>query len=82
VRDWPLAVNDGSTVSADDLVETDTIRRSFIGSNLYAKYRETQKWYYLDCQQPEEVLVFKQFDSEPEVQAACEFISSLTRNVF
>lgn len=76
--DWPLAVNDGSTVNVDDLVETDTIRRSFIGSNLYAKYRDTQKWYYLKRQQPDEVLIFKQFDSKPEVQAARKLNSSST----
>jgi len=68
VEDWPLALCDGSTVSLEqDLVETDTVRRHYQGANMYMLHRDAHKWYYLRQQQPDEALIFKQFDT-----AACE----------
>ncbi|MCJ1361286.1 hypothetical protein MMC16_000384 [Acarospora aff. strigata] len=71
VEDWPLAICDGSTIDMEDLIETDTVRRDYIGSNMFALHRETQAWYYLHKQQADEVLIFKQFDSHPDVEARC-----------
>lgn len=67
VDEWPLAVCDGSTVAADDMVETDSIRQGSVSTNYYVKYSDKQKWYFLQKQTPEEVLIFKHFDSQPGV---------------
>ncbi|KAK9776459.1 putative Major facilitator superfamily (MFS) profile domain-containing protein [Seiridium cardinale] len=69
VGEWPLAVCDGTTVEANDLVETDSIRQGSFSTNYYAKYNDRQKWYFLKNQTPDEALIFKHFDSEPDVQA-------------
>jgi len=64
VGDWPLAIADGSTVSPQDLVETDHIRRHYSGSTMYLQHRPGQKFYFLSNQTHEEVLLFKNFDSK------------------
>ena len=65
VEDWPLALCDGSTVSLqDDLVETDNIRRTYQSANMYMMHRENHKWCFLKKQDVNEVLIFKQFDTE------------------
>ncbi|KAK3368629.1 methyltransferase CmcJ [Podospora didyma] len=69
VEDYPLAFCDPDSVSGDDLVECDHVRRKFKGSNMYAHYDPDHKWYYLGQQRPEEALLLKMFDSEPDVKA-------------
>lgn len=54
-----------------DLYECDQIRKHFIGASYWACFRDTQKWYYLRDQQPNEVSVLKMFDSKEGV-AKCE----------
>ena len=53
----------------DDLLEVDLIRKDYIGSTMYAKYRPGYKWYFLDRQRPDEVCLFKNFDSDTTVDA-------------
>lgn len=53
----------------EDLIEVDLIRKDYIGATMYAKYRPGYKWYYLDQQRPDEVCLFKNFDSDAEVKA-------------
>lgn len=72
VEDWPLAVCDGSNVSYADLIETDHVRRQYIGGAMNAMYNEKYKWYYLHKQKSNEVLILKQFDSSDDVKAKCE----------
>lgn len=69
VQNWPLALCDGKSVTYDDLLEVDLIRKDYIGSTMYAKYRRGYKWYFLDRQQPAEVCLFKNFDSDATVEA-------------
>ncbi|KAF2265187.1 hypothetical protein CC78DRAFT_600337 [Lojkania enalia] len=71
VEDWPLAICDGSTVQVEDLVETDNVRTTIISTNFYALHSpSTQKWFYLKNQQPDEAIIFKQLDSDPDVAAS------------
>ncbi|KIW66777.1 hypothetical protein PV04_06072 [Phialophora macrospora] len=63
VRDYPLAICDGSTVSPSDLVEADHVRRHYMGSTMYLKHNERQKFYFMSRQTKDEVLIFKNFDS-------------------
>ncbi|OTA96831.1 hypothetical protein M434DRAFT_392516 [Hypoxylon sp. CO27-5] len=77
VEEWALAVCDGTTVKSTDLVETDSIRQGSISTNYYVKYDEDQKWYFLKEQTPDEALIFKHFDSEPDVEAHYAVHSSI-----
>jgi hypothetical protein len=72
VGDWPLAVCDGSTVDFDDLLAVDHVTRSYIGETYKLLYREKYRWYYLSQQKPNEVLLFKMYDSNDQVEAKCE----------
>lgn len=69
IKDWPIAVCDGSTVVSSDLVETDNVRKHYAGSTMYLMSRESQKWYYMSEQGCNDVLIFKTFDSDPNVQS-------------
>lgn len=77
VEDWPLAVCDGRTVKKSSLIEADVVRRDYVSSNMFLKYDEAHKWHYLDKQQMDEVLIFKQFDTRTDVDAHCEMVSKL-----
>ncbi|KAH9985174.1 hypothetical protein F4779DRAFT_632510 [Xylariaceae sp. FL0662B] len=69
VREWPLALCDGRTVDDSDLVECDHIRRHYTGSTMYLLERPRHRWYYLSNQTPDEVIIFKNFDSSENVEA-------------
>ena len=71
VETAPFAVCDASTVSHDDLFDSEVVgglgdfnRRSLWGFNL--AYRPEHRWYWAPDMRPEEVLAFKLFDSDPE----------------
>jgi len=70
VEDWPLAVADGSNVSLDDFLETDHVRRKYKGASLNLKYRPDYRWYYLKNQTKDEIILFKNFDSNNKVKAS------------
>lgn len=71
VEDWPLAVCDGSTVDASDLVETDHVKRHYTGSTMYLMHNAKHKFYYMSKQSKNDVLIFKNFDSDQNVRAQC-----------
>ena len=72
VFDWPLALCDGSTIQKSDFLDTDQVRATYIGSSMFMMKNETMKWYFLRRQRPDEVLLFKQFDSKDDVKARCK----------
>ncbi|KAI9021843.1 methyltransferase [Hyaloraphidium curvatum] len=65
VFDFPLAVLDARSVPFEDLLPYDLIYPDRVGGNYTIRYNPQHAWYYLPRQTPEEVLLFKQFDSEP-----------------
>ncbi|KAK2740664.1 hypothetical protein FQN57_006034 [Myotisia sp. PD_48] len=67
VQQWPLAVCDGNTVHPHNLIETDHVRRQYAGCTLYALKDPGMKWYYMKNQRDDEVLLFKNFDSNENV---------------
>ena len=73
VEDWPLAVCDGATVTASDLVETDHIRRHYTGSTMYLQHNPGQRFYYMSKQGKDDVLIFKQFDSQRNIPGKCSY---------
>lgn len=66
VNDWPLCFCDASTVAPSDLETTDMVYPDYHTENLSLRFNEGQKWYYLSDHSPDEIIVFKQSDSDPE----------------
>ncbi|KAK0659147.1 methyltransferase CmcJ [Cercophora samala] len=76
VHDWPLALCDGSSLEAADVLATDHVTKGYVGETYNVLYREKYKWYYLNHQTPDEVFLFKMFDSKRQVKArACPHAS-------
>lgn len=77
VRDCPLAVCDNATIAKGDLVAADHYRETFAGEALYMVHNPDHKWYYLNEQTKDEVLVFKIHDSG-DVPAKCRTFNILS----
>ncbi|KUJ19901.1 putative 7 alpha-cephem-methoxylase [Mollisia scopiformis] len=76
VKDWPLALCDGSTISLEhDLVDTDIVRRSYQGGTMYMLHRAVHKWYFLEDQKTTEAFIFKQFDLMEVEARVCPHVS-------
>lgn len=75
VRDCPLALCDNSSIGPRDLIAADHYRETFAGEALYMVHNPEHRWYYLNEQTKDEVLVFKIHDSG-DVPAKCELSSS------
>lgn len=78
VRDRPLALCDGSTINPNDLVAGKIIRGDDPRETYYLMHEKEQKWYYLSEQTPEEVALFKIFDSDTQTAATCRFHGIMT----
>lgn len=61
--DTPLAVCAGGTVDGADWVEADVIYQARRGEIYLSRYSPQHRWYYYPEMRPEEVLVFKTYDS-------------------
>ena len=65
LRDWPLAICDPATVSqASDVIAIDNIVEGEQVENLGLHHSPKQRWMYLSDQMPNELLVFRQADSD------------------
>lgn len=60
----PLAVADGQTVEANDLISCDLVYPDRIGEIFQIAHNPNQRWYYHPKMTPNEVLLIKGFDSE------------------
>lgn len=63
VVDHPLVLCDATTVRAQDLVAMERRAEERTGELQVALFHPAQRWYYYPLMQPDEVLVFKTFDS-------------------
>ncbi|OAR01684.1 hypothetical protein LLEC1_02191 [Akanthomyces lecanii] len=79
VEDFPLAVCDGSSVPPESLVSVDHVTRGYIGESYYPLYHASYRWYYLDKQTKDEVLLFKTFDNSNDAKAKCRYAWTLTQ---
>jgi hypothetical protein len=59
------------------LVEADHVSRSHHGNVWYGLQSDKYKWYHLRHQTPDEVLLFKIFDSKTDIAATCTSQDSL-----
>jgi hypothetical protein len=64
LKDWPLGLLDYASIDKEkDLVASDNIYTHVIRETYNVLWNERHKWYYLEDQQPDEVLMFKTFDT-------------------
>jgi len=69
--DWPLAVCDARTVVPEDLIATDVRYAERTGEIYYVAHSDAQHWVYVPDLRPDEVLIFKCWDS---VSAGARFV--------
>ena len=69
LHDAPLAVCDSRTVGEQDLVETDLIYPDKVWQIYSVTANPAHQWYYAPQMTPDEVLLFKSFDSETDGRA-------------
>jgi hypothetical protein len=74
VKDAPLAFCDYFSLEKSDAVAADVILADHIGEVYYLHYNKTQQWYWFRNQMPDEVVIFKSFDSRHDFGAACKSI--------
>ncbi len=63
VEDYPLALVDARSLGDDDLVDTERRAPNHVGEIQLALHSERQRWFYYPEMRPDEVLLFRTFDS-------------------
>jgi hypothetical protein len=63
VEDYPLALVDARSLTADHLVDTERRAPNHVGEIQLALHDPQQRWFYYSAMRPDEVLMFKTFDS-------------------
>lgn len=63
VKDAPLAMCDGQTVAASDLIASDLIYPNRSGETYSVKYNPDHRWYYIPEMTADEALLLKCYDS-------------------
>ncbi len=63
VEDFPLALCDTRSLKISDLVDTERRAPNHIGEIQLALHRDEQRWFYFPQMRPDEVILFKTFDS-------------------
>ena len=64
VETWPLAMLDGRTIEADDLVASDLIYRDKVGETYAITHRATHRWFYFPRLRHDEAVLLKIYDSQ------------------
>jgi hypothetical protein len=63
VRDAPLAMADGTTVAAEDLIASDLIYPNRRGETYSVRYNPNHRWFYFPEMTADEALLLKCYDS-------------------
>lgn len=61
----PLAVCDASTLKPESFIDTPLVRPDFASAFTTLAHDPAQRWYYLPRMTRDEVIVFKNYDSQP-----------------
>jgi hypothetical protein len=64
IHDWPLAICDAESVDEQDVTPADVVSLEQAIENMVVHYNPKQRWYYLSNQEPTELLIFRQADSD------------------
>lgn len=62
-QDWPLALCDYQTIHEQDYEESDIIHRDYVGESARFYSNDAHRWYFLDYQDVDDVVVFRNTDS-------------------
>lgn len=65
VNDWPLCFCDASSVHSEDLEVTDMVYEDYHTENISLRHNAAQRWYFLSDHRADEIIIFKQSDSDP-----------------
>ncbi|KAM0491756.1 hypothetical protein ACHAP8_010386 [Fusarium lateritium] len=71
VQGSPLAVCDYQTVLRDDLIAVDSVFPHRVMEVYHVKYNPSHRWYYLDEQNVDDLLILKSWDSEEDKACCC-----------
>lgn len=71
VESFPLAFCDASSIVPTDLVDTERRAPDHVGELSLVTYNPAHRWFYFSNMRPNEVLLFKTFDSLPEGRRGC-----------
>ncbi|WP_027579475.1 CmcJ/NvfI family oxidoreductase [Bradyrhizobium sp. Ai1a-2] len=66
LRDAPLAMCDGQSVTPGDLIASDLIYPNRRGETYSVKYNANHRWFYFPEMTPDEALLLKCYDSEAD----------------
>ncbi|KAF2117450.1 hypothetical protein BDV96DRAFT_611800 [Lophiotrema nucula] len=79
LTDWPLTVCDSRTVTPErDCIATDVVERSGFTENYQVYYHPDMRFCYLSGQRADEVIVFRQTDTEPGCVPHAGFLNPKT----
>ena len=71
VERFPLAFCDPRSIAPIDLVDTERRAPDHIGELILVSYNPAHRWFYFPDMRPNEVLLFKTFDSLAEGRLGC-----------
>lgn len=67
----PLAVCDGRSLAPESCVVTDLVRPDFASEFITLEHDPAQRWSYLPAMGTNEVIIFKNYDSDPSKSPYC-----------
>ena len=77
VEDYPLALVDARSLSNEQLIDTERRAPNHIGEIQLALHDPAQRWFYYPAMRPDEVLMFKTFDSIDEGRQPCSIHTAI-----
>ena len=77
VEDYPLALCDTRSIGREDLVDAERRAPNHTGEIQLAVHSPRQRWYYYPEMRPQEVLLFKTFDSLDGGSSPCSIHSAI-----
>ncbi len=77
VEDYPLALVDARSLDSGDVVDTERRAPNHVGEIQLALHSERQRWYYYPRMRPDEVLLFRTFDSIDQGRRPCSIHTAI-----
>ena len=77
VENYPLALCDKRSISAVDLIDAERRAPNHIGEISLATYNPSHRWFYFENMRPDEVLLFKTFDSNCQGKNICSIHTAI-----
>lgn len=73
-RKWPLALCDYQSLEIpDDIEKADVVHRTYVGEQILMYWNRNHLWYFLDTQNVENTIVFRQTHSHG-IHVPCKFV--------